>query len=438
VLLALGQGLRRGRRFPEAVARLRECVDLRRGLGAADENLVHLAVALKNLGWALRDAEDLAGAADALRESLRLAREQRDRDGELAALTSLGAVLRRDRRPEALDEAIEALSDAKDLAVELEDEPAEARACQSLGKALLDKGRAGDACAALTRALSLQEGGPDGDGLAQLLADLAEACLKNLQAEAARQHLERALGLLEQELRHRPRDRRRVQADKARVLAALGRAHRSAFRHRLAAEKVREAAGLYRAMNDPQREAGALNTLAAVLLDLGDAKAAGERVRQSLSLYEGLRGARNLAGARGAACNTLGMVCQALHQPGEAEKAFGEALACAAEGGGPKNEAIALNSRGEARRQQGRLEEALQDFEASRRLFEPMDDGPRSHAILLPRVGRALLGQGKPREAAEKFREAVSLSERLQIRERKCEALHGLGDALLEMYERGG
>ncbi|MFB8395117.1 tetratricopeptide repeat protein, partial [Streptomyces yangpuensis] len=130
------------------------------------------AMALTNLGAALREVRRFGEAIDAHTQAVVLYRESDDRHGEARALDSRGLVLREVRR---FGEAIDAHTQAAVLYREANDRHGEGQALVNLGAALQGVRRFGEAIDAITKAADIFREASDRHGEGQALTSLGLA-----------------------------------------------------------------------------------------------------------------------------------------------------------------------------------------------------------------------------------------------------------------------
>ncbi|MGW2811260.1 tetratricopeptide repeat protein, partial [Streptomyces sp. NPDC001450] len=214
------------------------------------------AMALTNLGAALREVRRFGEAIDAHTKAAALYREACNRHGEGQALNNLGAALQGERR---FGEAIDALTKAADIFREANDRHGEGQALTNLGAALREVRRFGKAIDAHTKAAALYRESGDRHGEAVAL-DSRGLVLREVRrfGEAIDAHTKAAAIYREANDRH----------GEGQALTNLGAALQGVRRFGEAIDALTKAAAIYREANDCHGEGQALTSLGLALREV--------------------------------------------------------------------------------------------------------------------------------------------------------------------------
>jgi CHAT domain-containing protein/tetratricopeptide (TPR) repeat protein len=181
----------------QALASYEQALALWRAVGdpqGEGSTLINLGMVQRDLGTHQGDLGTVREALAAIRQALKLKRAAGDHRGEGIALVQLG------RTEKALGEEEEALSSfiqAAALLAAAGDLPNGAEALRGEGEIEAGRGAEAEAKASLTRALEASRAASYQPGEAQILYALARAERRFGRDEAAREHAEAALGVME-------------------------------------------------------------------------------------------------------------------------------------------------------------------------------------------------------------------------------------------------
>jgi tetratricopeptide (TPR) repeat protein len=323
-LTQLGVALRKVRRFEEAISACRDAVAIFRETG--DRHLE--GAALDNLAVALREVRRFEEAIGTHQDAVAILRETGDQRGEGVALTGLGVTLREVRR---FEEAISACRDAVAIFRETGDRHREGAALNNLGTALQEAGRFEEAISACQSAVAIFRETSDRHEEGAALTNLGAA----LQ-EAGR--FEEAISACQDAVTNR-----RETGDRHRegmALNNLGTALQKVGRFEEAISACRDAVAIFRETGDRHREGGALDNLGTALREAG-------RLEEAISACQGAVTIFRETGDRhseGQTLDNLGSTNQEMRKPDRAAAYWREAAA-AMRDAGDQEEAACLEQR---------------------------------------------------------------------------------------------
>ncbi len=355
------EGARRAEEAFEAAA------ELWRELG----NRERLGETLQELGEIHAAAQRHQRAAESFRRRLALFGDE-DHPDAVLALNSLGLALRDLGRT---GEAGERFEEAARLARRLGDRRQEAAALLNLGRMTGRGGNPVEAIGHLTRSVGLLRSIRDPHLLPGALNVLGEAHWRVGEGERALVHHRRALGLLDSEAEY---------GERAATLNFIGRALVDLGELEDAREAYGECLDLYRRSGDEVGMARAWSGLGLVAKKAGDLEAAQRHYRRALGLYQ----RRGLLHDQGALLNNLAWLAYRRGHLGETRELHLRALEIRRFLGDHEGEATARLGLAAAARDAGHLEAALEHSErAVAMVEEALARGEAPQGLAGPKLG---------------------------------------------------
>ncbi|MFP3939000.1 MAG: CHAT domain-containing protein [Thermoanaerobaculia bacterium] len=267
---ARGEGLRRERRYEEALAEYESAQETWSSLGDRDG----VATALYRTAWMLHELERLDEAVERYRGALDLFRELGDARREAALSNRLGRALLLLGR---LADAGASHRRALELFAELEDRRGEAAAANNLGNVHKWAGRTEEALAAYERALRLWEAEGERRYMVTARLNMGDVYLANGDDALARATFERALA--------GAREPQNPNAEAA-ALLKLGEALAGDEELEEARRHLEQALRLRRELEDRRGQAVVLSSLGTLLLKAGDLPGARRTLEEALAGFE--------------------------------------------------------------------------------------------------------------------------------------------------------
>ncbi|WP_328507066.1 tetratricopeptide repeat protein [Streptomyces sp. NBC_00391] len=350
------------------------------------------AMALNNLGVALREVRRFGKAIDTLTKAADIYRETGDRHREAMALTSLGLALQEVRR---FGEAIDAHTKAVDIYRQFGDRHGEGGTLGNLGLALQEVRRFGEAIDAHTKAADLYRQLGDRHSEGKTLGNLGFALEEVRRFGEAIDFLTKAVAI------YREFGDRHAEAT---ALNNLGRALREMRRFGEAIDAHTKAVAIYREFGDRHSEAGVLTNLGVALQEVRRSGEAIDTLTKAVAIYRET-GDRH---AEATALNNLGGVLQLVSRFGEAIDTLTKAVAIYREFGDRHSEAMVLNNLGRTLQEVRRFGEAINTLTKAADIYRETGDRHRE-ATVLNSLGLALREASRFGEAVAALNQAVEI-----------------------------
>ncbi len=390
-------------------------------------------------------------ALDAFRKALNLARDVKDRESEMTALTGLGVVLQgRGEFARAREHQQGALKIATDLHLRRE----EATILNDLGGIDLATGRYADAMRQQERALeiaraigekdteaatlnnigmierargnldraakSLDEGlklsihNGDREGEARGLINLALVALNRGDFPGAMEKLQKALEI-DRSLENR--------AGEARVLNSMGIAQDSTGHYADALATYQKSLAIFEEVGDEFGKAATLGNVGLVMAISGHRQRALDKYEESLAVQ------RAIGDQDGAALSliNIGHSHKMLNRPSQARRRFREGLSLARSIGVRSSEMLALTNLADLEESQNNLAAALKGYQKALDLCRAIQDRVEA-ARILTSIGDVRRKLGDDAAAMENYQQAQALSRSLGDVENIFRTQWGVGD----------
>jgi tetratricopeptide (TPR) repeat protein len=352
----LGAALREVRRFEEAITACQDAAGVFREIGDRHGE----ADALNNLGSALHEVRRFDEAITAHRRDLEICKESGDRHGQAEALNNLGLALREVGR---FEEAIRAHEEAVSICQETGDRHGEGSALNNLGVAIPKVWpRVNEAIVALQRAAAIFRETGDRHAEGSALDNLGVALrAANESGEAISVH-EEAVSIYQE-----TGDR----YGEGRALSNLGLVLAGAYQRRDdAIVALQRAAALFRGTGDRYAEGNTLANLSGVLAQAGRLDEAMAAHKNATDIFHEIRDRH----AEGSGLNRFGTALIKAGQFEKANAAHRKAAAIFRETGDRHAEGSALNNLGQGLVKVRHYNEAVAAFERATALFEETGD----------------------------------------------------------------
>ncbi|MDQ1041969.1 tetratricopeptide repeat protein [Streptomyces sp. V4I2] len=358
----LGLALRKMRRFGEAIDAHTQALAIYRDHGDHHRE----GVALSNLGGALAGVRRFEEAIDALTQAATIHHDLGDHHKEGGALNNLGLVLRGVRR---FEEAINTLTQAATIHHDLGDRYGEGGALNNLGSALQEVRRFEEAIDAHTQALAIYRDHGDHHGEGVALSNLGSALREARRFEEAINTLTQAATI-----HHDLGDR----YGEGVALNNLGGALTGVRRFEEAINTLTQGLAIYRDLNDRYGEGRALSDLGIALREVRRFEEAIDAHTQALAIYRDL----NDHHGEGRALSTLGNALHRVRRFEEAINAHTQAATIYHDLNDHHGEGMALNNLGLALREVRRFEEAINAHTQAATIHRDLNDHHREGRAL--------------------------------------------------------
>jgi tetratricopeptide (TPR) repeat protein len=373
--------------------------------------------ALLHLHWGslMEDLARYRKAQDEYKRALGIFQSRHDTSGEAMSRRMLASTL---QQLGALSEAEQELHFARAL-LERQgsvDKPELIEVLNLLGGVLEDQGRTSDALDLFKEAHSLAETLGIGPAKVECLRRMGSALAARGDLAEATDRYRQAIDICRQ------LDDRKALSE---IYGDLGDVHVEQGNLQDAIKVFKEAERLDH--DDPLGFALAKRRLGAAYQQKGDYKRAEEYYSEADSLLDNL----DDDGERAVLYITWGSLSQERGQVSDALVRYKQALAIAESHKNTLSEAICRRHIGSALHDLGRLEDAAEELQRSRALFEQQGAEDKPELIeVANRLGAVLEDQGRIADALKLFTEAHTLADRLGIGPAKVECLRRMGSAL--------
>ncbi len=261
--------------------------------------------------------------------------------------------------------------------------------------------------------LPLEKWQPEGSQALQIFTNLGRIYRTLGQREQARECLERALQISEEE---------RDLGGKSLVFAVLGRIYADLGEKEQALRCYEEALLIRREIGDRRGEGRTLNDLGVVYDDLGQLTRALEHSEQALDIFREMRNRRG----EGWTLNTLGRVYDNLGQQNRAQWYYEEALSALIKVGDRGGEGVVFNNLGLIYYKLGEKEQARKHYEKALQIFEEIGDRT-ALAMTLHNLGLAYNGLKYKEEAKDFLLQALKIRREIGDRWGESVILNDLG-----------
>ncbi|MEL7039273.1 MAG: tetratricopeptide repeat protein, partial [Cyanobacteria bacterium J06592_8] len=375
-----------------------------------------VASSLNNLGNAYRRLGQYQEAIEYYQQSLTIAREIGDRNGEAASLGNLGIAY---RRLGQYEKAIEYYQQSLAIFQEIGDRKGVASSLNNLGNAYFSLGQYQKAIEYHQQSLAIDREIGDRKGVASSLNNLGNAYDSLGQYQEAIEYHQQSLAI-EREIG----DRNGVASS----LGNLGNAYLSLGQYQKAIEYHQQQLTIAREIGDRNGVASSLNNLGNAYRRLGQYQEAIEYYQQSLTIAREI-GDRN---GEAASLGNLGIAYRRLGQYEKAIEYYQQSLAIFQEIGDRNGVASSLGNLGNAYLSLGQYQKAIEYHQQQLTIAREIGDR-NGVASSLNNLGAAYDSLGQYQEAIEYHQQSLAIKREIGDRNGVANSLNNLGNAYLSL-----